>query len=147
MNKKTFLTFLFGILAVGIGILAYCSMTSSKGTEHSSASSVRSFEQVESNGSRQKIKLNTSSPKQSASQESKKVNKTEKVKQERKAFNKEILSQNYYVEHVDDKGNLTYIKATEKELQELETNNSSLSTYQVNYDGQLISVLATPERN
>lgn len=143
MNKKTLLGFLIGILAVGIGILAYCSMTSPKGTEHSSASSVRSFEQVESNGSRQKIKLNTSSPKQSASQE------TKQNEQERRDFNKAVLEQDYYLEKVDKNGNLTYVKATNEELEALEKKNKpeQFNVYQVEHDGQLISVLATPERN
>ncbi|UYT10387.1 hypothetical protein [Lactococcus garvieae] len=64
---------------------------------------------------------------------------------ERKEFNKEVLSQDYYVENVDSEGKLTYIKATEESLKLLESKakDNQLSTYQVNYEGQFISVLTT----
>lgn len=143
MNKKTLLGFLFGILAVGIIILTYWSISMSKNVKRSSVSSVHSFEQVKNNGSRQKIKLNTSSPKQSASQE------TKQNEQERRDFNKAVLEQDYYLEKVDKNGNLTYVKATNEELEALEKKNKpeQFNVYQVEHDGQMISVLATPERN
>uniref|UniRef100_UPI00359C7CD2 hypothetical protein n=1 Tax=Lactococcus garvieae TaxID=1363 RepID=UPI00359C7CD2 len=149
MNKKIFLTFLFGILAVGIGLLAYWSMASPKGTEHSSASPLHSSEAVKKSGSKQNTNRNTSSSKQRVSQETKKENKTEEVKQERKAFNQTVLEQDYYLEKVDDKGNMTYIKATNEELEALEKKNKTeqFNVYQVEHDGQMISVLATSERN
>lgn len=59
MNKKTFLTFLFGILAVGIGIFVYWSMASPKGTEHSSASPLHSSEAVKNRSSKQNVSQET----------------------------------------------------------------------------------------
>ena len=72
-----------------------------------------------------------------------KTTNEQKVQKERQAFNKEVLAQDYYVENVDSQGKLTYVKATEKNLQELEakTKDNQLSTYQVNHEGQMISVL------
>ena len=75
--------------------------------------------------------------------------KKKDVQEEVKSFNKEVLAQDYYVENVDEKGTLTYVKATEQKLHELEAQakNNALNTYQVNFNGQLISVLALQERN
>lgn len=142
MNKKTLLGFLFGILAVGIIILTYWSISVSKNVKQSSASSIHSFEQVKSKGSKQKIKLNTSSPKQSVSQETKEVKQNE---QERIEFNKTILEQDYYLEKIDKNGKLTYVKATNDELETLEKKykTKQFNVYQVNYEGQMISVLST----
>lgn len=62
---------------------------------------------------------------------------------ERQTFNKSISSQDYYLEKVDAKGKLTYIKATNESLKAFESKNYNkrLGTYQVNFEGRLISVL------
>ena len=74
-----------------------------------------------------------------------KITNEQKVQKERQEFNNEVLSQDYYVENVDSKGKLTYVKATEENLKVLESKakDNQLSTYQIIHEGQMISVLTT----
>ncbi|MFK4925910.1 hypothetical protein ACI1TM_04370 [Lactococcus garvieae] len=74
-----------------------------------------------------------------------KTTNEQKVQEERQAFNKEVLSQDYYVENVDSQGKLTYVKATAENLKLLEAKakDNQLSTYQINHEGQMISVLTS----
>jgi len=69
---------------------------------------------------------------------------SKKVLEQRQAFSRKALAQDYYVEQVDANGKLTYVKATEEALNELQAKakNNKLSTYQVLYKGQMIAVLA-----
>ena len=135
-------------LALGGGIFYSFSHTKQEVTPKQATSKVSQTLETKENTSQTEKKSNAKKDSIQTSQNSEsKTTVEQQTKEEQKTFNQEVLSQNYYVEHVDDKGNLTYIKATEKELQALEAKNNTLSTYQVTYNGQLISVLASPERN
>ncbi|WP_242359768.1 hypothetical protein [Lactococcus petauri] len=99
---------------------------------------------------KKKVKNNTvSDMKRQEKNSSSSSEKKKDVQEEVKSFNKEVLAQDYYIENVNEKGTLTYVKATEQKLHELEAQakNNALHTYQVNFNGQLISVLALTERN
>lgn len=64
----------------------------------------------------------------------------------KKSFNKEAVAKGYYLESKDSKGKISYEKATEASLQELEgkAQTSKLSVYQTTYQGKLITVLSLP---
>lgn len=143
-SKPLIWSTLFLCLVLCGGIFYYFSQTREGTMSQKSPSKMTQTTDKTKNTSQKEKKSKAEKNPVKASQPSESKSTVEqKTQEEQKAFNKEVLSQNYYVEHVDDKGNLTYVKATEKELQALETKNNSLSTYQVNYEGQLISVLAT----
>lgn len=146
-SKPLIWSVLFLCLVLCGGIFYYFSQTREGMTAQQASKMTQTTDTTKNKSEKEKQSKAEKSPVQTPQPSESKTTVEQKTQEEQKAFNKEVLSQDYYVEHVDDKGNLTYVKATEKELQALESKNNSLSTYQVNYDGQLISVLTTPERN
>ena len=62
-------------------------------------------------------------------------------------FNTQLIDSGYYIEKKDSSGNLSYEKATQENLKSLQakSNNSHLSVYQKEYQGQVISVVAAPQ--
>lgn len=146
-SKPLIWSVLFLCLVLCGGIFYYFSQTREGTTAQQASKMTQTTDTTKNKSEKEKQSKAEKSPVQTPQPSESKTTVEQKTQEEQKAFNKEVLSQDYYVEHVDDNGNLTYVKATEKELQALESKNNSLSAYQVNYDGQLISVLTTPERN
>ena len=135
----------FCLIAVGGGSY-YLSQanqeTASKKTEPQISQTKDANKNVSHNAEQLKTEKSTvQAPKNS---ENKTINE-QKVQKERQAFNKEVLSQDYYVENVDAQGKLIYVKATEENLKLLEAKakDNQLSTYQIIHEGQMISVLTT----
>lgn len=145
-NKLVLSLLVFCIAAVG-GVSYYLSQASQEAAaSRKSESQTIQIKDTKKNVSHSEKQLKTekSAVKAPKNSENKTTNE-QKVQKERQAFNKEVLSQDYYVENVDSKGKLTYVKATEENLKLLESKakDNQLSTYQVNHEGQMISVLAT----
>ncbi len=135
----------FCLIAVG-GESYYLSQANQEATPKKSEPQVAQTKDAKKNASHIEKQLKTEKSSVQAPKNSE--NKTadeQKVQKERQVFNKEVLSQDYYVENVDSKGKMTYVKATEENLKLLETKakDNQLSTYQIIHEGQMISVLTT----
>ncbi|WP_407350114.1 hypothetical protein VNN41_06935 [Lactococcus garvieae] len=144
-NKLVLSLLVFCLIAVG-GISYYLSQANQEATSKKTEPQISQTKDANKNVSHSEKQLKTEKSSVQAPKNSEnKTTNEQKVQKERQAFNKEVLAQDYYVENVDSQGKLTYVKATEKNLQELEdkAKDNQLSTYQVNHEGQMISVLTT----
>ena len=145
MNKKRVLICLCVLLFVSGGGLAYTHFTPSHSKKETTSTLKKSETPKQTEKKPKEEKTRTSSP---ASKQSKQEKSSIKIKKETQAFNKAVLEQDYYLEQVDPKGTLTYVKATPQALEALEkkAGTDHLSTYQTtNKEGQLIQVLTLPE--
>ena len=84
----------------------------------------------------------TSEPK--ASTQKNTPSKLTRIEQEHEAFADEAVKQDFYLEAPDANGKLTYVKATDEKVKELteDAENNKVSIYQVEYNGEMISVLS-----
>ncbi|MFD2254815.1 hypothetical protein ACFSJM_10765 [Lactococcus formosensis subsp. bovis] len=142
-NKLVLSLLVFCLIAVGGGSY-YLSQANQEVTSKKTEPEISQTKDANKNVSHNEKQLKTEkSTVQAPKISENKTTNEQKVQKERQAFNKEVLAQDYYVENVDSQGKLTYVKATEKNLQELEAKakDNQLSTYQVNHEGQMISVL------
>ncbi|MFD2252959.1 hypothetical protein ACFSJM_01180 [Lactococcus formosensis subsp. bovis] len=142
-NKLVLSLLVFCLIAVGGGSY-YLSQANQEVTSKKTEPQISQTKDANKNVSHSEKQLKTEKSSVQAPKNSEnKTTNEQKVQKERQAFNKEVLAQDYYVENVDSQGKLTYVKATEKNLQELEAKakDNQLSTYQVNHEGQMISVL------
>ncbi|MFK4952400.1 hypothetical protein ACI1S3_10430 [Lactococcus garvieae] len=131
MNKKTLAICGLSLAILGSGAFAYSSLSSAQEVETGQASSVE-----------------TSTPQVSSSQEtetSTPAPELSKLEQEHEAFAQEAVKQDFYLEEPDSQGKLTYVKATDEKVKELTEDavNNKVSIYQIEYNGEMISVLST----
>lgn len=84
----------------------------------------------------------TSEPKTSAQKST--PSKLTRMEQEHEAFADEAVKQDFYLEAPDANGKLTYVKATDEKVKELteDAENNKVSIYQVEHNGEMISVLS-----
>lgn len=144
-NKLVLSLFVFCLIAVG-GVSYYLSQANQEGTSRKSQSQTIQTQGTKKKVSHSETQLKTEkSSVQAPNNSENETTNEQNVQKERQAFNKEVLSQDYYVENIDSKGKMTYVKATEENLKLLEAQakDNQLSTYQVNHEGQMISVLTT----
>lgn len=144
-NKLVLSLLVFCLIALGAGSY-YLLQTNKEATSKKTEPQIAQTKNTNKNVSHSEKQLKTEkSTVQAPKNSENKITNEQKVQKERQAFNKEVLSQDYYVENVDSKGKLTYVKATEENLKVLESKakDNQLSTYQIIHEGQMISVLTT----
>lgn len=154
MNKKTLLTCFLSLGIIGSGTIAYTSLSSAQEVKTaeaqnteiiiSSTSQDQSITSTESNttpvSSSQEV--NSVMPSSTSEESSQQVTPLEKEQEE---FVEEAVKQDFYLEEPDANGKLTYVKATDEKVKELteDAENNKVSIYQVEYNGEMISVLST----
>lgn len=133
------------VVLVGGGIFYYSSQIKQEAIPKQEELKIVQSEDAKEEVSQKEKKVEIEKRSVQAPINSGKTTNEQKNTEQLEAFTKKVISQDYYVEKVDSTGKLTYVKATEKVIQELEgkTKANKLSTYQVNYKGQMISVLTT----
>lgn len=146
MNKKTLAICGLSLAILGSGAFAYSSLSSAQEVETGQASSV----ETSTSSSTQEIQapVESSTPQVSSSQEtetSTPAPELSKLEQEHEAFAQEAVKQDFYLEEPDSQGKLTYVKATDEKVKELTEDavNNKVSIYQIEYNGEMISVLST----
>ena len=146
MNKKTLAICGLSLAILGSGAFAYSSLSSAQEVETGQASSV----ETSTSSSTQEIQAPVESitPQVSSSQEtetSTPAPELSKLEQEHEAFAQEAVKQDFYLEEPDSQGKLTYVKATDEKVKELTEDavNNKVSIYQIEYNGEMISVLST----
>ena len=154
MNKKTLLTCALSLGILGAGTMVYTSLSSAQEvqssetqnseTNRSSASQESSEVTSETNtlhssDAQEKTAVTPSSPSEESSQQ---LNPLEKEQEE---FVEEAVKQDFYLEEPDANGKLTYVKATDEKVKELteDVENNQVSIYQIEHNGEMISVLST----
>lgn len=151
MNKKlSILLSLIGILVLGIGTSTYFSLNQKNETAQSgvfiSEENKEEVSRKKSEGEKKKSKEKTSDSMTKNIKNLEKESLSKEKSKEVQAFNESVLSQEYYLEKVEN-GKLSYEKATEEGLKllEKEVGNKNVSHYQVLHEGKLISVLTGNE--
>lgn len=146
MNKKTLAICGLSLAILGSGAFAYSSLSSAQEVETGQASSV----ETSTSSSTQEIQapVESSTPQVSSSQETETSTTSpelSKLEQEHEAFAQEAVKQDFYLEEPDSQGKLTYVKATDEKVKELTEDavNNKVSIYQIEYNGEMISVLST----
>ncbi|MFD2252758.1 hypothetical protein ACFSJM_00040 [Lactococcus formosensis subsp. bovis] len=148
MNKKTLLLCFLGVFLIIGGTFAYFSLDSKNEADKDS---IFIAEEKQEKDSSEKKKTSTKvkdSDSQSESKEKAKqpLSKDSEKEKDIEVFNETVLSQDYYLEKVEN-GKLHYEKATEERLRLLEkqAGDKNLSHYQVLHEGKMISVLTGNE--
>jgi hypothetical protein len=130
MMKKIVISFL-GILAI-LSLIFYVNDKSKENTEGSV------------NKASQAI-IKKIDPNQAKNQEKniKQKKKEEEVQKNQKNFNQEVAQNDFYIQSKSSDGKAMLVKATEKELAELEkeSNSTQVLVTQVNQDGKLLNVI------
>lgn len=146
MNKKTLAICGLSLAILGSGAFAYSSLSSAQEVETGQAPSV----ETSTSSSTQEIQapVESSTPQVSSSQETETSTTSpelSKIEQEHEAFAQEAVKQDFYLEEPDSQGKLTYVKATDEKVKELTEDavNNKVSIYQIEYNGEMISVLST----
>ncbi|MEQ7262049.1 MULTISPECIES: hypothetical protein [Lactobacillales] len=147
MNKKTLAICGLSLAILGSGAFAYSSLSSAQEVETGQASSVETSTSSSSTPETQ-APVESSTPQVSSSQEtetSTPAPELSKLEQEHEAFAQEAVKQDFYLEEPDSQGKLTYVKATDEKVKELTEDavNNKVSIYQIEYNGEMISVLST----
>lgn len=146
MNKKWAVVLsLIGIFILVFGGLTYFSLENKKETAQNSAFiSEKNQDKTSTSKKRSGEKGKGSSPSKASSKQP--LSQTDQIEQEVQAFNTSVLSQDYYLEKVEN-GRLSYEKITEDSLKRLEqeSGNKNLGHYQVLHEGKMISVLTGNE--
>lgn len=146
MNKKTLAICGISLAILGSGAFAYSSLSSAQEVETGQAPSVETS--TSSSTTETQAPVESSTPQVSSSQEtetSTPAPELSKLEQEHEAFAQEAVKQDFYLEEPDSQGKLTYVKATDEKVKELTEDavNNKVSIYQIEYNGEMISVLST----
>lgn len=162
MKKKLLLTSALTLGILATGTVAYTSLssaqevqeetsqTTSDSTDEGSSQSVETSssesQNTETSDTPQSSTVSdnqTSEPKTSAQKST--PSKLTRMEQEHEAFADEAVKQDFYLEAPDANGKLTYVKATDEKVKELteDAENNKVSIYQVEHNGEMISVLST----
>jgi len=146
MNKKTMAICGLSLAILGSGAFAYSSLSSAQEVESGQAPSVETS--TSSSTPETQAPVESSTPQVSSSQEtetSTSAPELSKLEQEHEAFAQEAVKQDFYLEEPDSQGKLTYVKATDEKVKELTEDavNNKVSIYQIEYNGEMISVLST----
>lgn len=149
MKKKlTIVLSLLGMLALVGGGFSYFSLNTESETAQDSVFISEKKQEKNTSDKAATNEKSKSSASQSKAEENEKqtLSKDSKKEKEVKAFNASVLSQEYYLEKVEN-GKLSYEKATEEGLNALEkqAEGKSLGHYQVLHEGKMISVLTGNE--
>ena len=144
MNKKTLAICGLSLAILGSGAFAYSSLSSAQEVESGQAPSVET--RTSSTIQETQSPVESSPTKVSSAQEtSTPSSELSKLEQEHEAFAQEAVKQDFYLEEPDSQGKLTYVKATDEKVKELTEDavNNKVSIYQIEYNGEMISVLST----
>lgn len=147
MNKKPFMISALLLATLGGGAWAYTTLSSAQEVQ---SGEIQSIETKNSSTPQKSSETpsESSTPQVSSSQEtetSTPAPELSKLEQEHEAFAQEAVKQDFYLEEPDSQGKLTYVKATDEKVKELTEDavNNKVSIYQIEYNGEMISVLST----